>query len=450
MCQNPFLDEVHFVDFDTLFLNLIVMKYIKLWLVILFLGLLGTASAQIVFFEGTFEDAVAKAKKEKKNLFVDFYADWCEPCKLMGEQVFVLPEVGEYFNKNFVCCQLNVESPENKALVQKYKINALPTMLFLNVKGEVLQSINGTKEPAAFVHEAKVVMGEALSFEKLYEKVKKEKKNLDLRQEFLLQAPAFIGTQEGYNREKWITRIESLFDAYVADKTLDKMVTPEDFTLLTIFHQQKDKNDPIFDALVKNYQGYVEQVGKADVNKYIISLYNGYIISLCRNGKVEYKQELERLNEDLNQVYGGIPFGNLTAFEAVNLLADGYYNLYRKNLDVFFENMNKYFQGASSTLTVNNYTGPVEDLFSLYQGNIPENAYPRVIPWLEKALAFPQMSVQLRTRALCLLGDCWKETGDRTKAKQCYNQAFIVSAEIENKQLMVRLQKIIQDRLSVL
>lgn len=99
------------------------MKYIKLWLVILFLGLLGTASAQITFFEGTFEDAMAKAKKEKKNLFVDFYADWCEPCKLMGEQVFVLPEVGEYFNKNFVCCQLNVESPENKALVQKYKIS---------------------------------------------------------------------------------------------------------------------------------------------------------------------------------------------------------------------------------------------------------------------------------------------------------------------------------------
>lgn len=85
MCQNPLLDKVHFVDFDTLFsLNSIAMKYIKLWLVILFLGLLGTASAQITFFEGTFEDAMAKAKKEKKNLFVDFYADWCEPCKTDG------------------------------------------------------------------------------------------------------------------------------------------------------------------------------------------------------------------------------------------------------------------------------------------------------------------------------------------------------------------------------
>ena len=87
----------------------------------------------------------------------------------------------------------------------------------------------------------------------------------------------------------------------------------------------------------ENYQGYVEQVGKTDVNRYIISLYNGYIISLCRNGKAEYKQELERLNGDLNQIYGGIPFGELTAFEAVNFLADGYYNLYRKNLDVFLK-----------------------------------------------------------------------------------------------------------------
>ena len=190
------------------------MKYIKLWLVILFMGLLETVSAQITFFEGTFEDAVAKAKKEKKYLFIDFYADWCGPCKQMAKKVFTLPEVGEYFNKNFVCCQLNAEAPENKTLVQKYKVNALPTLLFLNVKGEILLSINGAKESATLLHEAKVVMGEVLSFEKLYEKVKKEKKNLDLRQELLLQAPAFIGTQEGYNREKWVIRIGSLFDSY--------------------------------------------------------------------------------------------------------------------------------------------------------------------------------------------------------------------------------------------
>ena len=48
------------------------MKQLKL----LFVGLLLVAAnglfAQITFTEGTFEEALAKAKAEKKNLFIDF------------------------------------------------------------------------------------------------------------------------------------------------------------------------------------------------------------------------------------------------------------------------------------------------------------------------------------------------------------------------------------------
>ena len=56
------------------------MKQLKL----LFVGLLLVAAnglfAQITFTEVTFEEALAKAKAEKKNLFIDFYANWCGPC----------------------------------------------------------------------------------------------------------------------------------------------------------------------------------------------------------------------------------------------------------------------------------------------------------------------------------------------------------------------------------
>ena len=95
-------------------------------------------------------------------------------------------------------------------------------------------------------------------------------------------------------------------------------------------------------------------------------------------------------------------------------------------------------------------TMPVEDLFTLYQGRLPEGAYPRVIPWLERALAFPSITPQLKTRVLCILADCYKETGDLSKAKQCFNQAFIVSAEIDNEQMRLQLQKMIQSRLNTL
>ena len=98
----------------------------------------------------------------------------------------------------------------------------------MNVKGEVLRTVLGAKAPAALVREAMMVTGDMLTFEKLYEKSKKEKKNTDLQQELLFRAPEFIATQTGYNRDKWMVRIEAIFPEYVKNKKLENMITAED------------------------------------------------------------------------------------------------------------------------------------------------------------------------------------------------------------------------------
>ena len=84
----------------------------------LYLGTWGELSAQMLLFKGTFEEALKKAQAEKKDLFVDFYADWCGPCKIMADNIFTRQEVGKYFNSNFVCVQVNVEAGENKVLTK--------------------------------------------------------------------------------------------------------------------------------------------------------------------------------------------------------------------------------------------------------------------------------------------------------------------------------------------
>ncbi|MBX7093579.1 MAG: thioredoxin family protein [Flavobacteriales bacterium] len=90
----------------------------------------------IQFFEGTFEQALQKAKKENKEVFVDFYAVWCGPCKYMSGAVFTNPDVGAYFNEHFVSVKIDAEKQE-KDLVEKTNIEAYPTLAFFKSTGNV-------------------------------------------------------------------------------------------------------------------------------------------------------------------------------------------------------------------------------------------------------------------------------------------------------------------------
>ena len=110
--------------------------------------------------------------------------------------------------------------------------------------------------------EAQIATGEELPFEKLYEKSRKEKKNTELQQKLLIRAPHFIGTQNGYNQEKWKVRIDALFPEYLKTKKLENMINPTDFTILSLYHPEMEKQDGIFDFVVKNYDRYGEAVDK--------------------------------------------------------------------------------------------------------------------------------------------------------------------------------------------
>ena len=91
-------------------------------MVFLIVGILGNLSAQMTLFKGTFDEAIKKAREEKKDLFVDFCAEWCGPCKAMANEVFTQPEIGEYFNSRFVCVQVDVDAKEElKRALLAYK-----------------------------------------------------------------------------------------------------------------------------------------------------------------------------------------------------------------------------------------------------------------------------------------------------------------------------------------
>jgi thiol:disulfide interchange protein len=111
----------------------------------------------ITFFEGTFNEALAQADKDKKLVFLDIYAVWCGPCKRLKATTFKDQAVGEYFNKRFVSIAIDGEKGEGPALAQKLKLTAYPTLYVLDSKGNLVRKIVGYRTAEQLLAEIKML-----------------------------------------------------------------------------------------------------------------------------------------------------------------------------------------------------------------------------------------------------------------------------------------------------
>ncbi|MDD2426808.1 MAG: DPP IV N-terminal domain-containing protein [Eubacteriales bacterium] len=92
----------------------------------------------IEFEHITLEEAFKKSDTTGKIVFVDCYTQWCGPCKAMSAKVFTIDSIADFFNKNFINIKLDMETQEGMKYSKPYKVEAYPSFLLLNSKGELL------------------------------------------------------------------------------------------------------------------------------------------------------------------------------------------------------------------------------------------------------------------------------------------------------------------------
>tara|TARA_B100000886_G_scaffold316345_1_gene254917 strand:+ start:799 stop:1122 length:324 start_codon:yes stop_codon:yes gene_type:complete len=85
------------------------------------------------------EEFEEKVLNSTKPVLVDFWAEWCGPCKTL---LPVLDEVASETGENASVFKVNVD--ENGDLAQKYGIRGIPTMIFFK-NGEAAKTLVGVQ-----------------------------------------------------------------------------------------------------------------------------------------------------------------------------------------------------------------------------------------------------------------------------------------------------------------
>ena len=95
-----------------------------------------TATLPIAVTDADFEQAVLNSDKP---VLVDFWAEWCAPCRALGP---VLESLTEDFDGRVTVAKLDIDA--NQQVAMKYGIRSIPTVMLFN-NGEIIDTLIGVR-----------------------------------------------------------------------------------------------------------------------------------------------------------------------------------------------------------------------------------------------------------------------------------------------------------------
>ena len=105
-------------------------KYLLIFVLTLATFASAMAKGGVEFRDGALDDMVAEAAAEEKYLFVELFATWCGPCRMLMP---VLDELAKEYAGKVDIYKVNVE--DEQQLAEEFGIRSIPTLLFIPKQG---------------------------------------------------------------------------------------------------------------------------------------------------------------------------------------------------------------------------------------------------------------------------------------------------------------------------
>jgi len=84
------------------------------------------------------DELLSDAERLNKPVIIDFYADWCSPCRELEDITFHDAEIVRRADRDFVMIKIDLtrkENPVHEQLLKKYKVKGVPTVVFTDPRG---------------------------------------------------------------------------------------------------------------------------------------------------------------------------------------------------------------------------------------------------------------------------------------------------------------------------
>jgi thiol-disulfide isomerase/thioredoxin len=235
----------------------------------------------------TFDQAVEKASKENKLIFMDCYTTWCGPCRMMSRDVFPQEIVGNYLNPKYVSLKIDMEKGEGIELRKKLQVNAFPTLIVFNRKGEELGRFLGASKGEEFIERVKAASIDNSSLE-----MDKRFAAGERNEAFLLE---YLTTLSGaYKREQCSIVAEALLQekekTFAADKKLSDVF-------------MKYINNPFYPAFtytIAHPEELIAVYGEEPVKMKLQSVWHSYPKGLINDVDANTAFDTEKFNRFLS------------------------------------------------------------------------------------------------------------------------------------------------------
>ena len=81
------------------------------------------------FYSGSYDNLIREAKKQKKMVILDFWAQWCGPCQKLDRETFSDKSLGNYIAQNYIIYEVDIDTFDGMEIVYWFAVDVFPTSL---------------------------------------------------------------------------------------------------------------------------------------------------------------------------------------------------------------------------------------------------------------------------------------------------------------------------------